>query len=101
RVNRKQANCTSSSPAPRRRNQRSALTLPTNSRAGTPPFQGRGWGRGPSRPLRREVGILDLLLRDELEQSGTAFARLGHAALDGGDDLARLGHALAVAAQGA
>src|SRR6185436_13918519 len=55
---------------------------------------------------RREVGgaaaqrVLDLFLRDELEQHRLAVKRLLHAALDRRDDLRRVGDALAVATQG-
>src|SRR6266446_9003468 len=45
----------------------------------------------------REV---DLFLGDELEQDRGTLAGLGDAALDRGDDLARLGDALPVAAEG-
>jgi ADP-specific Phosphofructokinase/Glucokinase conserved region len=46
-----------------------------------------------------EQGVADLLGGDELQQRWCALLRVPHRALDGGDDLAGLGHALAIAAE--
>src|SRR5271154_1556853 len=52
-----------------------------------------------SRDGSGEARDVDWLLGDEFEEGGLAFAGLRDAALDRTDDLARLGHALAVAAE--
>src|SRR5437867_13401023 len=56
---------------------------------------------GFRRRVSREQGEVHGLLGDELEEAGDALVRLHHGSLDGGHDLARLGHALTVAAEGA
>src|SRR6266404_1897931 len=76
------------------------MTAPSSGPLGPltlPPPPGGGGGGGGGLLEDREV---DLFLGDELEQDRGALASLGDAALDRGDDLARLGDALPVAAEG-